>query len=77
MDAEPPIVLQSAHRHGVTEPDMLHAWAFAVTAYEFDDGMVMFIGPGRSGDLLEVGAVDWHGTVAIVHAMRARPRFLR
>ena len=27
--------------------------------------------------LLEVGVVEWHGQIAIVHAMRARPRFLR
>ncbi|WP_276320674.1 hypothetical protein [Phytoactinopolyspora endophytica] len=42
-----------------------------------DEGMVMYIGPDRSGGLLEVGTVDWYGTIAIVHAMSARDRFLR
>lgn len=39
--------------------------------------MVMYIGPDRSGLLLEVGVVEWHDELAIVHAMPARPRFLR
>jgi hypothetical protein len=37
----------------------------------------MYIGPDRAGNLLEVGVVDWYDELAIVHAMRARPRFLR
>jgi hypothetical protein len=42
-----------------------------------DEGVVMYVGPDRAGNLLEVGVVDWHDTLAIVHAMPARPRFLR
>ena len=76
-DAEPPVVLESAARHGVAEDDAVHSWAFAVDAYDLGEGLVMYIGPTRSGDLLEVGVVDWYGTVAIVHAMPARPKFLR
>lgn len=56
---------------------MLHAWAFAIDAYDMGDGLVMFIGPDRAGGLLEVGLVEWHGIVAVAHPMRARPRFLR
>lgn len=77
MDAEAPIVLQSAARHGIAEVDALHAWAFAIDAYDLGEGLVMFVGPDRAGNLLEVGVVDWHEELAIVHAMRARPRFLR
>jgi hypothetical protein len=29
------------------------------------------------GELLEVGVVEWHSELAIVHAMPARRRFLR
>lgn len=76
MTAEPPLVLQSATRHGIGEEDALHAWAFAATAYYVSNSMVMYIGPARSGVLLEVGVVDWHGDIAIVHAMRARKKFL-
>lgn len=75
-DVEEPVVLESAARHGVAEDDALHAWAFAVDIYDIGDGLVMYIGPARSGALIEVGAVDWYGTVAIVHAMPARSKFL-
>jgi hypothetical protein len=34
-------VLDSAKRHGVSEADTLHAWAFAIDAYRVGDGMVM------------------------------------
>jgi hypothetical protein len=37
----------------------------------------MFIGPARSGDPLEVGVVVDGDGVSILHAMRARPKFLK
>lgn len=77
MDEEPPLVLTSAGRHGVRDSDALHAWAFAVDAYEVGAGMVMYVGPAESGELLEVGVVEWHDALAIVHAMPAREKFLR
>jgi len=72
-----PLVLHTASRHGVAELDALHAWAFAVDSFVLDDGMVVHVGPTRAGHLLEIGVVQWHATVAIVHAMPARARFLR
>jgi hypothetical protein len=77
VDAEAPIVVASAARHGVASEDALHAWAFAVDAYILSEEMVMYIGPDRAGNLLEVGVVEWHEELAIVHAMPARPRFWR
>ena len=74
---DPPIWLQSASRHGIAEEDGLHAWAFAIDVFSIDEGMVMYIGPTRSGDLIEVGIVEWHDLLAVVHAMPARPKFLR
>jgi hypothetical protein len=42
------------------------------------DEMTIFVGPDRSARLLEVGVVYAdYGTPVIVHAMPARPRFLR
>ncbi len=50
---------------------MLHAFRSHLKAFETNDpDVTMFIGPSLSGDLLEVG-------VAIIHAMRARPKFLK
>jgi hypothetical protein len=39
--------------------------------------MIVDVGPDRAGGLLEIGVVQWHDEVAIVHAMPARPRCLR
>ena len=72
---EEPIVLESAARHGVSDSDAIHAWAMASDAYDLGDGMVMYIGPAADGTLLEVGVVEWYETLAIVHAMEARPCF--
>lgn len=77
MHDDEPLVLQSATRHRVAPADALHAWAYALDAFTLGDGLVMYVGPDRSGRLLEVGLVDWHGELAIVHAMPARFRFLR
>ena len=73
MDIEP-----SARKHGVTDDDMIHAFQNHWKAYETDDpDVTMFIGPARSGDPLEVGVVTDDDGVAIIHAMRARPKFLK
>lgn len=73
MEIEP-----SASRHGVTDEDMLHAFRNHLKAFETNDpDVTMFIGPSLSGDLLEVGVVIDGEGVAIIHAMRARPKFLK
>lgn len=82
VDEEPdePIILESAHRHGVTEEDMLHALRFEIHHVRQDDNMVMFIGPDQSGNaLIEVGVVIWWGgELAIAHAMSpARAKYFR
>jgi hypothetical protein len=57
---------------------MIHAFRNHWKAYETDDpDVTMFIGPSRSGDPLEVGVVIDADGVAIIHAMRARPKFLK
>ncbi len=65
-------MLHSAARHGVAEEGALHAWTFVIDAFHVTEGMVMYIGPDRAGNLLEFGVVDWHEELAIVHAMPAR-----
>lgn len=40
--------------------------------------MTMFIGPDETGTLVEVGVIEWHGVLAVAHAMRpARAKYLR
>ena len=57
---------------------MLHALRFPVRHFVQDDSMTMFIGPDETGTLVEVGVIEWHGVIAIAHAIRpARPKYLR
>jgi len=58
---------------------MLHALRFPLHHFRQDDNMVMFIGPSRTGELMEVGLVLWWGgEMAIAHAMKpARAKYLR
>lgn len=73
-----PIILDSAHRHGVSDAAMRHALRFPVRHFVQDDAMTMFIGPDETGTPVEVGVIEWHGILAITHAMRlARPKYLR
>jgi hypothetical protein len=57
---------------------MLHAYRNAIGAWALDEGLVMLIGPDRSSALLEIGMVrSDEGTTVIVHAMKARRKFVR
>ena len=68
----------SARRHDVSDEDMLHALRLHWRAFETDDSAVtMFIGPARSGAPLEVGVVADEDGTAVIHAMAARPKFLK
>ncbi|OLL14693.1 hypothetical protein BKH32_07045 [Actinomyces oris] len=73
-----PLILCSAHRHGVSDEDILHALRFPVRHFVQDDSMTMFIGADKTGILVEVGVIEWHGVIAVAHAMRpARSKYLR
>jgi hypothetical protein len=71
-----PDIAPSARKHGITDDDMRHALRNPVGVADLDDDLTMFIGPARDGTLLEVGVADSDAGPVIVHAMRARPRFL-
>lgn len=79
MVNDEPIILESAHRHGISAMDMIHALRFSTHHISQSDDMVMFIGPDATGALIEVGVVTWWGgELAIAHALRpARNKYLR
>lgn len=71
-----PVILTSARKHGIDDNDMLHAYRNPVRVFVLDD-LVMLIGADEAGHLLEIGVATGEGVEFIVHAMAARPRFLR
>ncbi|MCY3961034.1 MAG: hypothetical protein OXG34_05145 [bacterium] len=72
-----PIVASSAGKHGIREDSMIHAIRNPVRIESFDDGFTMFIGPDHAGNFLEVGVIDSDRGPVVVHAMSARPKYLR
>ena len=57
-------IYHSARKHNVDDADIVHAVERAVAIGERDDGAVLYLGPDRAGNLLEV--------VAVLETMAAR-----
>ncbi len=72
-----PIIAASARRHGVSDEDMLHAYSNPIRIFELDEGLTMIIGANEAAIIYEIGVVDGVSAPVIVHAMKARDRFLR
>jgi hypothetical protein len=45
--------------------------------FELDEGLTMIIGPNQAAIIYEIGVVDGVPAPVVVHAMKARDRFLR
>jgi hypothetical protein len=74
-----PIIAESARKHGYADEDILHAYRVSVRIWPgADDDMDMVVGPIRSAaHMLEVGVITADdGTPVIVHAMKARTKYL-
>ena len=56
---------------------MTHAFNNPILVDELDDGFTMFVGGDPSGNLLEIGVIDSRDGPIIIHAMPARPNYLR
>jgi hypothetical protein len=72
-----PVLAPSARNHGVSDEDILHAYAYPIRVIELDEGFTMLIGANSAAGLFEIGVVDGVGAQVIVHAMKARDKFLR
>ncbi|MDQ6727028.1 MAG: hypothetical protein M3066_12805 [Actinomycetota bacterium] len=69
-------IYASARRHGVTDDDIAHAIEHALAAGEQADGKVLYLGPDRAANLLEVVSVlREDGTEIVIHAMGMRPKY--
>ena len=71
------VIAESARRHAIGEDDVLHAYNNPILVEDLDEGLVMLVGPDRAGRLLEIGVVAGSDGPVIVHAMEARPKYLR
>ena len=70
MGAEP-IIADSARKHGVSDDDMLHAYAHPIRVFELDEGFTMVIGANHAAIIFEIGVVD--GVTAPVTCTRCKP----
>ena len=75
MDA--PLIAPSARKHGIADTDMIHAYNHPILVDDLDDGFTMFVGADPAANLLEIGVVDTSDGPIIIHAMPARPKYLR
>ncbi len=71
-----PIIAPSARKHGVSDDDIRHAYANH-RIFDLDDGFTMIIGANRAAIVYEIGVVDGVPAPVVVHAMKARDKFLR
>lgn len=63
----------SAHKHGTSDEDIEHAIVHAMVVAEDGEDKVLYLGPDRAGNLLEVVAVQREdGSEVAIHAMQMR-----
>jgi hypothetical protein len=66
----------SARKHGIADEDIEHAVENAMSIDERDDDTILYLGPARHADLLEVVTIAREdGSQLVIHAMRMRPRY--
>jgi len=66
-------IYRTAYRHGISGADIEHAIEHALYAAEDGEDKCLYLGPERSGNLLEVvSVIRDDGTELIIHAMRMR-----
>jgi hypothetical protein len=70
-----PWIAPSARKHGVSDSTILDA--FHTRFEDLDDDMLMIIGPDSAGNLYEFGVLVSTDGPIVVHAMAARPKYLR
>ena len=71
------IIAESAHKHGVSDDDIRHAYAHPLRIFDLDEGFTMVVGANSAAIIYEIGVVDGVLAPVVVHAMKARDKFLR
>jgi len=66
----------SARKHGIADEDIEHAVTNAMTIDDQDNDTRLYLGPARSGDLLEVVTVVRADAPELaIHAMKMRTKY--
>lgn len=71
------VIAPSARKHGVSDEDIRHAYAHPIRVFELDDEFTMIIGANQAAIIYEIGVVDGVAAAVVVHAMKARDKYLR
>lgn len=68
----------SARKHGIPDDDIRHAIDNAIAAITRTEqpDVTMVIGPDTTARLLEVGIIETDDQDYVIHAMRARTKYL-
>lgn len=72
-----PRIVDSARKHGVSDETIVHVFNNPILVEDLDEAMTMFIGPDHAGNLYEIGVVGTDEGPIVVHAMKARPKYLK
>jgi len=72
-------ILRSARKHGISDDDIRHAVSNTTATITTPDqpDFMMLIGADVSGRLLEVGVLASDDNDYVIHAMPARPKYLK
>lgn len=75
------IVRHSARKHGISDEDAVHAATWPAITFALDDEnpqRMLHLGFDTKGRLLELVVLTWDdGTRELIHAMLARPQYMR
>ena len=71
-------IYDSARKHGVSDADIQHALSHALVVAEDEEGKVLYLGPDRAGNPLEIVSVQRDvGGELVIHAMAMRRMYER
>jgi hypothetical protein len=71
------VIADSARKHGISDDDIRHAYSHPIRVFALDEGFTMVIGANQAAIVYEIGVVDGFLAPVVVHAMKARDKFLR
>lgn len=67
---------ESARRHGISDKDIRHAIDHRGYLANIDDDAVLYLGPDKASNLLEIIVIEReNASDLVIHAMKARRKY--